>query len=245
MDFEHLQSFHPETRMGRGGNRSVMANFDSSPRLLRRKSHEWRGVKLIYWGSILVRIVLENEDNKTETWRSEKSGIRARNLTLNLFTWGSRFLSVFLQSVAIKDIFIMRTRTLWAPRPTADTKARGEFQIMTNLYFSTLVSLCLLLKTSRGSFIEIAKQFHFIPLFSLWSPSLKSCCRSLRGCSRSVSISPGPAIIPCVVNGVIMINWRHGGQATAGRNAKCVSIICYNAGQTWLVLRYTCLGFFN
>ena len=59
-----------------------------------------------------MRIVLENEDNKTETWRSEKSGIRARNLTLNLFTRGSRFLSVFLQSVAIKDIFIMRTRTL-------------------------------------------------------------------------------------------------------------------------------------
>ena len=146
MEFKHLQSFHPETRMGRGGNRSVMANFDSSPRLLRRKSHEWRGVKLIYWGSILVRIVLENEDNKTETWRSGVSGIRARNLTLNLFTWGSRFLSVFLQSVAIKDIFIMRTRTLWAPRPTADTKARGEFQMMTNLYFSTLVSLCLNIK---------------------------------------------------------------------------------------------------
>ena len=146
MEFKNLQSFHPETRMGRGGNRSVMANFDSSPRLLRRKSHEWRGVKLIYWGSILVRIVLENEDNKTETWRSEVSGIRARNLTLNLFTWGSRFLSVFLQSVAIKDIFIMRTRTLWAPRPTADTKARGEFQMMTNLYFSTLVFLCLNIK---------------------------------------------------------------------------------------------------
>ena len=115
MEFEHLQNkFHskPETRMGRGGNCSVMANFDSSSRLLRRKSHEWRGVKLIYCGSILVRTVLEKEDNKIETWESEVSGIRARYLTLNLFARGSRFLSVFLQSVVIKDIFIMRTRTL-------------------------------------------------------------------------------------------------------------------------------------
>ena len=124
MDFEHLQSFHPETRMGRGGNRSVMENFDSSPRLLRRKSHEWRGVKLIYCGSILVRIVLEKEDNKTETWRSEKSGIRARNLTLNLFTRGSRFLSVFLQSGGNKRYFHNEDKnSLSSP---ADCRHKGQ-----------------------------------------------------------------------------------------------------------------------
>ena len=91
--------------MGRGGDCSVIANFDSSSRLLRRKSHEWRGVKLIYCGSILVRIVLKKEDNKTETWQRKVSGIRARYLTLNLFTRGSRFLSVFLQSGGNKRYF--------------------------------------------------------------------------------------------------------------------------------------------
>ena len=29
---------------------------------------------------------------------------------------------------------------------------------------------------------------------------------------------PGPAIIPCVVNGVIMINWRHGGHGRGELN---------------------------
>ena len=91
--------------MGKGGDCSVIANFDSSSRLLRRKSHERRGVKLIYCGSVLVRIVLEKEDNKTETWQRKVSGIRARYLTLNLFTRGSRFLSVFLQSGGNKRYF--------------------------------------------------------------------------------------------------------------------------------------------
>ena len=174
-----------------GETPSVVADFDLTPRLLRRKSHEWRGYKLIYCCSFLVRIAWDGDNNTESLSRDQYFDIKSeenrgfklnwnyysfdpKSLYLigkystchragsglfnsNLFTRGSSFLSVFLQSVVIKDIFIMRTRTLWDSELPTDCRHKsrgGNFKFIL-IYISQHLFLYVPIPRHREDHLEL------------------------------------------------------------------------------------------